>query len=72
MSPPRQPESAFLRHLRRALVEDVRAEIDLALRVAELRSPGLTRAQVAERLDVSEDALRSAYGLLDRTAAHRR
>jgi hypothetical protein len=56
----------FLRRLHRALVADARAEIEVAVRVAVLRSRGHTRAQVAERLDVTEDQLRGAYGLLDR------
>jgi hypothetical protein len=65
-------QSPFLRALHRAVVADARAEVEVAVRVAELRSRGLTRAQVAERLDVSEDQVRCAYGLLDRTAANRR
>jgi hypothetical protein len=66
-----RPEHPFLRTLHRALVEDVRAEVEVALRVAEFRSRGLTRAEVAERLDVSEDEIRSACGLLHRAANER-
>jgi hypothetical protein len=68
---PTTPESPFLRALRRALVEDVRAEIEVALRVHLLAARGHTHRQIAERLDVPKDEIRSACGLLHR-AAHRR
>jgi hypothetical protein len=61
----------FLRTLQRALVADARAEVEVTLRVASLRSDGLTRAQVAHQLGVPEDELRSAYALLDRASANR-
>ena len=65
------PEHPFLRSLHRALMQDVRAEVETAVRVAEFRSRGLTRDEVADRLDVPEDQLRGAYHLLDRAANRR-
>jgi hypothetical protein len=59
-------QSPFLRRLHRAVAEDARQEVEVAVRVHELRSRGFTRGQVAERLDVGEDELRAAFGLLDR------
>jgi hypothetical protein len=43
-----RPEHSFLRTLHRALVDDERAQLEVALCVAEFRSRGLTRAEVAE------------------------
>jgi hypothetical protein len=56
MSPPQQPESPFLRALRRALVEDVRAEIER----------GHTHGQIAARLGASTAAVHVAAERLRR------
>jgi hypothetical protein len=66
MSPPQQPESPFLRALRRALVEDVRAEIEFALRVNVLAERGHTHGQIAARLGASTAAVHVAAERLRR------
>jgi hypothetical protein len=43
----------FLRRLQRALVEDARADVTLALRGHVLAARGCTNAQIAERLGAS-------------------
>jgi hypothetical protein len=65
---PQQPESRFLRDLRRARVDDVQAEIQLAMRVGVLRAAGRSRGQIAERLGASSSALQAAYTRLERAA----
>jgi DNA-binding CsgD family transcriptional regulator len=59
-------ESAFVRSLRRALVEDVRAEIELALRVNALAGRGYTNGQIAARLGASTAAVHVAVERLRR------
>jgi hypothetical protein len=59
-------DSAFVRSLRRALVEDVRAEIELALRVHVLAERGYTHGQIAARLGASTAAVHVAAERLRR------
>jgi hypothetical protein len=68
MSAP-QHESAFLSRLRRALVDDVQAELQLAMRVGMLQAAGRSRGQVAEKLGASRSDLQAAYSRLDRAAS---
>jgi hypothetical protein len=64
--PPPTPESAFLSRLRRALVDDVQAEIQLAMRVGVLRAAGRSYGQIAETLGLSRSDLQAAYSRLER------
>lgn len=59
----------FVRSLQRALVADGRAEVEVALRIAALRSRNLGCAEIAQQLSVSEDAIRRADALLERCRA---
>lgn len=69
-------ESAFLRNLRRALVEDARAEIAFVLRVRALQEQGYTTGEILERLGLprgvaltkSMEQLRVAYARLELAA----
>jgi hypothetical protein len=63
-----KPESAFLRALRRALVDDAQAEIALAMRVGVLRAAGRSRGQIAEKLGASSSDLQAAHTRLERAA----
>jgi hypothetical protein len=63
-----RPEHPFLRDLRRALVHDAQAEIQLALRVGVLQAAGRSPAQVAEKLGASRSDLQAAHARLERAA----
>jgi hypothetical protein len=66
---PTQPEhqqNPFVRALRRALVEDARAEVLLALRVHALAERGHTNGQIAARLGASTAAVHTAAERLRR------
>jgi hypothetical protein len=62
------PQSPFLRALRRALVEDAQAEIQLAIRVGVLQAAGRSHGQIAEKLDASRSDLQAAHARLERAA----
>src|SRR4051812_35760852 len=51
-------ESSFLRMLRRALVDDARAEIAFILRVTELRARGLSSDEILRLFGAPTDVVR--------------
>jgi hypothetical protein len=69
---PTTPESAFVRSLRRALVEDAQPEIELALRVGAMQALGYSRFQITERLGASRIDMLRACERLERVARARR
>lgn len=64
----RAREHPFVRGLHRALVEDVHADIQLALKVGTLLAGGFSRAEVARLTNAEPAELRAAYARLERIA----
>jgi hypothetical protein len=54
--------------LRRALLDDAQAEIQLAMRVGLLRVAGRSRGQIAEKVGASRSDLQAAYTRIERAA----
>lgn len=63
-----QPSSAFLRSLRRALLEDFEAELVLACKIAVLSAAGYRRAEIARVLNAPQASLRAAELRVKRAA----
>lgn len=65
-SPPKRPESSFLRTIHAPLLEDAYAEVQVAMQVAVLIERGEPRARIAELLDIPSTDVKAAVKRLER------
>ena len=62
------PASPFLQTVRAAVYEELRPQVELAMKVAVCQAGGLRRAEIAERTGADPAELRAATALLKRAA----